>query len=348
MTGDFGQTSGSSSDGGASRAAGKAPPWSQWNRLTKIVLSAGALASAVGAILALWPSGDPEDSATVTSLRIHPMSMSEFEFRSEALSAAPGDAERPMGAEPQALLEITSVHGAKIPLVGTTTSPTTTSPTTTSPTTTSPTTTSPTTTPPTTTSPTTTSPSTTSPTNSLINEWGLSRGAVSEVTQSMAPLLEARGVSSNCLDDKDGCDIVFSLTGDHTNANGDLVSADEAAHEIVALLVTTRGEPGPNGEREPLGERVTADVEVSGLRGKSLDVFWSMFSQSGAAPLPAPWQGRNLAYRLHSSTDHDTGSFNLWIPTPATPGRYYIQLELTVDGAVLDSADSPYFGMKAV
>jgi len=159
--------------------------------------------------------------------------------------------------------------------------------------------------------------------------------------------LEAQGVTSECFYDQGGCfDVLPLLTGDYVDTNGDLVRADEAAHEIVALLLATRTEPGPNGEAEPLGERVTADVDITGLRGKFIDVYWSMFSQSARAPLPAAWQHRNLAYRLHSTSDHDTGSFDLWIPIPEAPGRYVIQLELRTDDAILDSADSRYFGAK--
>src|SRR3954468_18493970 len=62
----------------------RSPRW-WWNSLTKTVLGLGALASAIGAIMALWPSPDAADSASLTAVGLARMPISEYKERSVSL-----------------------------------------------------------------------------------------------------------------------------------------------------------------------------------------------------------------------------------------------------------------------
>jgi hypothetical protein len=73
-----------------SPAVRKGRSW--WNGITKAVLTAGALATAVGAFLALRPAPDAQDGARFLSVRVT-SEVPFSEYRQRALTLAPrGDA----------------------------------------------------------------------------------------------------------------------------------------------------------------------------------------------------------------------------------------------------------------
>ncbi|MFC5175183.1 hypothetical protein [Nocardioides taihuensis] len=267
--------------------------------------------------------------------------MSEFEFRAEKASPRAGGVPRAVDLSGDVVAAAALAHATQLATgVVTTGSTSTLSGSTTGSSSVSLPTPSPTTTLLTTaTTPVTSSGSPASP----LARWDFSQEAASALTDRVAPLLEVQGVTPACATDARGCR-AFITTGTPVDADGDPVSVDEATREIVRLLVATRVETSPGSEGEPVGELVSADVELTGLRGESVDVLWSMFGRSARGPLPPAWQGSHLAYRLHPSSDHDTGSVSLWVPVPRAPGKYVIQLELRVDGAALDTADTRPFG----
>jgi hypothetical protein len=93
-----------------------------------------------------------------------------------------------------------------------------------------------------------------------------------------------------------------------------------------------------------VGELVNAGVELAGLKGKTIILSWSIFPEDSQTQLPEQWLGNFVSYRLKATTDDDTGSFDMWIPLPRQPGRYFISLTLALGDADLASMNSGPFG----
>ena len=92
-----------------------------------------------------------------------------------------------------------------------------------------------------------------------------------------------------------------------------------------------------------MGELVSVNIELEGLRGKFVYLSWSIFQKGSQTNLFGKWLNSFVAYRLQATTDDDTGSLEMWIPLPKMPGPYFIRLSLTTDGASLASTDSDPF-----
>jgi len=99
----------------------------------------------------------------------------------------------------------------------------------------------------------------------------------------------------------------------------------------------------PSNKRDPLGELVSVNMELAGLRGQTVFLSWSIFQEGGHTSLFGKWLNNFVAYRLEATTNDDTGSLEMWIPLPKLPGPFFIQLSLTTDGASIASTDSSPF-----
>jgi hypothetical protein len=96
-------------------------------------------------------------------------------------------------------------------------------------------------------------------------------------------------------------------------------------------------------KREPVGVLVTASVVLTGLRGRTAFLTWSMWPTEVEDRLSEKWFNNHLAYRLQPSTNHDTATVELWVPLPAVPGPYVIDVDLHVDGTRLAYTRSDQF-----
>jgi len=95
---------------------------------------------------------------------------------------------------------------------------------------------------------------------------------------------------------------------------------------------------------EPLGAVISANIELDGLRGKHVMLYWSMWQQGGNTRLFGQWLSSYAGFKLTATTDKDTGSINFWLPLPKAHGQYFIRLELRLqNGAQLASGDSNSF-----
>lgn len=137
-----------------------------------------------------------------------------------------------------------------------------------------------------------------------------------------------------------------------SDGEGNLVSPEVAAKRIIGILGHTRTvseipsnqNSGSRNETEPLGELVSLNVELIGLRGQPVLLSWSIFQTGDHNNLFGKWLNNFAAYRLEATTDDDTGSLDMWIPLPKVTGPYFIRLNLTAGGADLASMDSDPFG----
>jgi hypothetical protein len=92
-----------------------------------------------------------------------------------------------------------------------------------------------------------------------------------------------------------------------------------------------------------LGELISVNVELAGLRDQPVLLSWSIFQEGSHTSLFGKWLSDFVTYRLEATTNDDTGTLEMWIPLPKLNGPFFVHLSLTADGAGLASADSGPF-----
>jgi len=341
-----------SSPAGKSAAELASPRW-WWNTATKIILGAGALATALAAVLSFWPSPDPADSASLSVVGLTRMPISEYQQRSASLEPARATAPSIKPIPDQPAVQVT------IRLAGSSVSPATNSPiaggSSTPPNTellspTEPSTSSKTEDPSESASPThSPTPSKSPPSSSgppkkpgkIGTAPPFDPSILTRELQRRAPELDL-----GCFSKKPPtCVILPALLPTAVAPNGATVPPAEAASRIVAVLKETRtGGKQPDGKVEPLGMKISVNIEAIGLRGQPLRLSWSVLQRSGDVPLPDAWLRTNSSYHLEATTDRDTGTVDFWVPIPKAEGQYFVSLVLTANGTALTVAESKDFG----
>ena len=84
------------------------------------------------------------------------------------------------------------------------------------------------------------------------------------------------------------------------------------------------------GKKDPLGWVVAVNLDVTGLKGVPLVLTWSL----DGLDVPVSWAADNVAYRLTSTTAHDTGSVEIWVPNLKIAGDYNVNLKLARESTV--------------
>lgn len=125
--------------------------------------------------------------------------------------------------------------------------------------------------------------------------------------------------------------VVKSLIATMEDPDGEPVSSPEAARRLVRVLGSTRTERTPDGKRDPLGVLVTVNVHLEGLAGRDLGIFWEVWSQGGAGRLYDRWLDEVPVSRIRAERDDDAGALQFWAPMPKKPGEYVIHV-LVKDG----------------
>jgi hypothetical protein len=135
-----------------------------------------------------------------------------------------------------------------------------------------------------------------------------------------------------------------------TQSSGQAPSVTDCAQKAAGLLggdtrTASTGSQADGGEKttEPVGELITADLDLTGLKGQPVMLSWSIFPEDGAGQLPQQWEGQFVVYRLVATTDDDSASVALWVPLPRQRGPYVVRLTLSLGSAVLAGQDSGPF-----
>jgi hypothetical protein len=125
--------------------------------------------------------------------------------------------------------------------------------------------------------------------------------------------------------------------------NGHPLPVQEAARNLAARLEQARSVPN-QGKRDALGVRVSVNLELRGLRGVDLYLYWRLLS-AGSNPVPQNLAAATPAYVITAGTDLDSASVDDWVPLPEDPGPYKVELLVTdgTDAAPLDSFRSEPF-----
>jgi hypothetical protein len=130
------------------------------------------------------------------------------------------------------------------------------------------------------------------------------------------------------------------------SANGEVVSStlgvnsaqpvEKAAEQVAASLEQVRS-VAKQGKRDPLGVRLNVDLELQGLRGVDLYVYWHLLP-SGPSPVPSELAVPTPAVKITPGTDLDSAAVDAWVPLPVASGPYKAEL-LVTDGTHADPLD---------
>jgi hypothetical protein len=339
-----------------------------WKSTTGRIVSLGALATAIGAILALWPGilallpkPDPEDSARFTAVHVTSrVPLSEYRQRSTAMApqglrgldnhgalaqiTEPAQAANDMSpssvgpfAVVRRLYQDSTTSSATDPDTDTSAPESSSSDDTAPPSTATSSTGA---TPPSMTGPPATSDiRVLSPATPLAIPSRLKREDARTLSKKVVRL--AKDQVTGCAANPDCKKVAdFIGIGHALDLEGNPVAPGVAAERVVKVLKDAR----TTQRKEPLGVVVSVDVELAGLRDKPVLLSWSMWQKNGTTRrLYGNWLNRNLAYRLKASTDRDTATLDLWIPLPKPPGPYFVRMQLTASGSARASTDSQPF-----
>jgi hypothetical protein len=119
----------------------------------------------------------------------------------------------------------------------------------------------------------------------------------------------------------------FSLvTVDAVDENGNPVPPQEAAKQLAVRLAMVRSTPTPEGQ-DPLGMRVTVNLEIEGLRDQTLLLYWRLV-QAGPTQVPGAWAEWVPAAEIIAASERDGGFATMWVPLPDEPGPYRAEVVL--------------------
>jgi hypothetical protein len=113
---------------------------------------------------------------------------------------------------------------------------------------------------------------------------------------------------------------------------------DRPAEEAAALLaqslarvqsVVLASSTGDEQYEDPQGYLISVRITLQGLENEPLLLTWSM---SGAA-IEGVWSADKVAYRIIATTGNDAGNVQLWVPKMKEPGAYQVNVWLQYEGA---------------
>ena len=305
--------------------------------LVGAVIAAGAVAGAIGAIIALLPKPTPELRAAITKLSIDQnVTLSEYRARNAASAL---DSVR--ATAPDLVAEFSAMTTGDITTGGTATSGTTTSETTTSGTTSR-----------TTTSGTTTSGTTTTKDGKVLPLLSpearahLDEGVKRAVNQPPGeiPIIIGPACSSNPSGQNCGLGTV-TVYMQVLNEDGSPGNVDPAkvADRLAKLLAASRMQLIAGG-KVPVGVTINYDISLTGFRGRRVTVRWSLYRAPGGNPVPASWLKNRPVHWLQGEANKDSASDSFWVPLPKTGGPFYVRVGVyDEDNVRLDFENSRTF-----
>jgi hypothetical protein len=298
--------------------------------VVKVVIAAGAVATSIGAIIALWPDPDPPPAvldATFSDVTVDEnIPLGEFKARDEELDGSA--ARSPAGAQ---LAAITLTQ--QVPTVTQTITPQTDTTATTGTTETTVTDTTETD---------TTETDTTETTDE--DDPGLSDEARRRVNEALGDALRNPDVGpidigDTCQTNPDDEDCAMKALA--FKAPGQ--SPAEVADQLVKFFKEVRKRKLPTGVSQPLGVIVNYKLTVTGFRGEAVRVRWELHRQGGGG-LPHEWLKKQRPARWEAEADQDSVSPNLWVPLPPASGPLFVRLIAEdEDGVPLARSNTPRF-----
>jgi hypothetical protein len=79
---------------------------------------------------------------------------------------------------------------------------------------------------------------------------------------------------------------------------------------------------------QPVGVPVDVNVSLTGLAGHTADIRWTLFRAHGLASVPEDWVTGESVLTVSGATALPTVSEEFWVPIPSQAGPYYVQIEV--------------------
>jgi hypothetical protein len=283
-------------------------------RVVKVVIAAGAVATSIGAIVALWPDPDP------------PPAILDAEFSDVTVdeNVALGDFKSREKLEGSAARGTASAYLAAITLPQPSLTQTVTTQTDTTETTETTESTETDTTETDTTETDTTQTDTTETTGE--DEPGLTPDARKRVNEALGEALRNPGVGpidigDTCQTTPDDDDCAMKALAFKAPEE----SAAEVAERLVKFFKEVRKRQLTSGVAQPLGVIVNYKLTVKGYRGRVVRVRWQLYREDGGG-LPQDWLKRQRPESWEAEADQDSVSPNVWVPLPPSRGPFYVRL----------------------
>jgi hypothetical protein len=319
-------------------------------RLVAAVLTAGALATAIGAIMALAPDPGPDPEAKVAKVRVGLMTLDEYVLRrqSRASLAQPrfvtyvaqddsgvsgatsgaddGDGDSDSATDAQDTPQQGQTQTGEDPAQTTTDGPPSS----------------------------TTTTETDDPTGDTSRPLGaaLRERLAQGVSQALEdPALTDVQVPDLCVEHPDhpACGEALKLMllvrpADPRGAESDN-SPEQIEQRLVQVFTHTRTAPidPSTGKRPLLGVEVNFDVALSGLEDETVDLHWSLHHVGGdLGTVPRAWYDEHVLY-LEPASDDEVRPQHFWVPLPQRKGPFFLRLAVVRDGEEYASEESPEF-----
>jgi len=145
--------------------------------------------------------------------------------------------------------------------------------------------------------------------------------------------IEAQAEQAGCGEDEmsegsERCDDLAGVLGATTGStSGDV--AKRARKLGAALQETRKTRPhGTRGRVEPVGVEVSVRFTITGMKGKRLDIRWSLRHAKNRR-IPQKWLRNRSIMKITPDADRDSGSADFWVPLPKAPrGPFYVRITL--------------------
>jgi hypothetical protein len=117
------------------------------------------------------------------------------------------------------------------------------------------------------------------------------------------------------------------------------VTEETVADQLVTEFDGLRKQPPP----QPVGVTVNVNFSLTGFRGRTASVRWSLYEEGG--DVPHDWLESQSVLLLEAEAQKDSGGGTFWVPLPREPGPYFVRIEVyDEDGDSLDYEDTERFG----
>ena len=125
------------------------------------------------------------------------------------------------------------------------------------------------------------------------------------------------------------------------SAGGETVANAKA---LLAVLKNTRARSVSSGRTEPMGVTLSFDLELEGFSGSKAMVRWSLFDAGARKRVPRDWLVNRRALELQPEAAFDRESSEFWVPLPKRRGPFFVRLTVyNEEGERLTFADSKSF-----
>lgn len=117
--------------------------------------------------------------------------------------------------------------------------------------------------------------------------------------------------------------LIIEPTGEH----GEELPAEEAADRVAQALGSVESITDEAGDLDPAGWSVAVNLTLEGLEGVPLLLTWSL----DGVDVPEDWAAEKITYRVVASTPRDVGSAEIWVPHLKVPGQYNVNVKLKLE-----------------